>query len=143
MTGAGATVLVVDDQASVRMALRLILETDGYRVEEAADGQAALRACHRGGLALIVTDLLMPDCDGLEFLRMLRRAQPAVPVIVVTGADTVPQAIAGHLGARHVFLKPLPILAFRQTVRAVLEAGPAPPTGPDRPGESVGLGEAL
>jgi len=117
----GATILVVDDDESVRVALRAILETDGYAVDEVASGQAALRACQQGGPALIVTDLVMPDCDGLELLRTLRREHPDVPVIVVTGTEVLPQGaladIASRLGARQVFLKPMPVAAFRQAVR--------------------------
>ena len=117
----GATILVVDDDESVRVALRAILETDGYAVDEVASGQAALRACEQSGPALIVTDVAMPDCDGLELLRTLRRAYPDVPVIVVTGTEVLPQGpladIASRLGARQVFLKPMPVAAFRQAVR--------------------------
>jgi len=120
----GAKVLVVDDDAAVRLALRTILETDGHAVEEAGTGTEALHACSRGGLALVVTDVHMPDIDGLGLLRTLRQEDPTLPVIVVTGVEVGPtgtlSAMATRLGARHVLLKPVGLLAFRRAVRDVL-----------------------
>jgi CheY-like chemotaxis protein len=118
------TILVVDDDPSVRLSLRVILEGEGHAVEEAPTGHLALRACARGGLALVVTDVRMPDVDGLELLRTLRRDHPALPVIVVTGAEVGPSgtlaSMASHLGARQVLLKPMSVQDVRQAVRAVL-----------------------
>jgi CheY-like chemotaxis protein len=124
------TVLLVDDQASVRLALRTILEGDGYAVEEADSGQAALRICARAHLDLLVTDLVMPDCDGLELLRSLRRTNPGLPILVVTGADQVLGplgAMASLLGAHRVLLKPVAVAEFRQAVRELINRGVAPP----------------
>lgn len=120
----GATVLVVDDDASVRLALRTIIESDGHTVVEASFGEEALRACAGGPLALVVTDVRMPDIDGLGLLRTLRQEHPALPVIVVTGAEVGPTgtlaSMATHLGARHVLLKPVGLLASRRAIRDVL-----------------------
>lgn len=127
------TILVVDDDASVRLALRILLEGAGYGVEEARTGQEALQVCARGGLALVVADVVMPDVDGLEVLRTLRRTHPALPVVLLTGREVLPwgdlTAIATHLGARRVFLKPMASREFLETVRALA----APAAAEDRP----------
>lgn len=117
------TVLLVDDHAPVRLALRTILEGDGYAVEEADSGRAALQLCARADLDLLVTDLVMPDCDGIELLRSLRRTNPGLPILVVTGADQVLGplgAMAGLLGAQRVLLKPVALEEFRRAVRELM-----------------------
>ena len=70
------TIPLVDDEPDVRAPLRDALEADGYAVQEVGSGQAALAACQRGGIALVVTDVTMPDMDGLALLRALRRTTP-------------------------------------------------------------------
>jgi CheY-like chemotaxis protein len=85
------TILLVDDEPDVREPLRDALEADGYPVQEAGTGRAALAACRRGGIALVVTDVVMLDMDGLELLRALRREHAAVPIIVNTGTRCFPR----------------------------------------------------
>jgi CheY-like chemotaxis protein len=84
--GAGAPVLVVDDEADARALVRDILTAGGYRVTEAADGREALEAIARERPALVVLDLMMPELDGFEVLEHLG-ADPALrelPVVVLT-----------------------------------------------------------
>jgi two-component system, chemotaxis family, sensor kinase CheA len=83
------TVLVVDDTAMVRELERSILEEAGYRVRTAADGRAALAALDDGPADLVVTDVDMPGCDGLELTRAIRAnpARAGLPVVVVTSKD--------------------------------------------------------
>src|SRR6516225_6987889 len=90
-----ALVLVIDDTPQVRRLLRLTLEVAGHRVREAAD--------------LVFCDLFMPEMDGLETMRELRRLNPAVPVVALSGGsdiafDAPPVAVA--LGAAVVLRKP-------------------------------------
>jgi two-component system, chemotaxis family, sensor kinase CheA len=84
-----AVVLVVDDTAMVRELERSILEEAGYRVRTAADGRAALAALDDGPADLVVTDVDMPGCDGLELTRAIRAdpARAGLPVVVVTSKD--------------------------------------------------------
>jgi two-component system chemotaxis sensor kinase CheA len=85
-----ASVLVVDDTAVVRELERSILEEAGYRVRTAADGRLALAALADTTADLVVTDVEMPNCDGLELTRAIR-AQPALtglPVVVVTSRSS-------------------------------------------------------
>ncbi|MDH4029512.1 MAG: response regulator, partial [Chromatiales bacterium] len=86
---AGGEVLVVDDEPEVRELTRRMLEPEGLRVREAADGQQALDEIRRRQPGLIILDLMMPVMDGFEFLRQLRH-DPEIsdlPVIVVTAKD--------------------------------------------------------
>jgi CheY-like chemotaxis protein len=84
-----APVLVVDDDAAVRELIRRALERDGLRVVEAEHGRAALAVLQREAPSLILLDLLMPEMDGFEFLRLLRQQEAwrRLPVIIVTGKE--------------------------------------------------------
>ena len=83
-----AHVLVIDDDADIREALRCLLEAEGHRVTEAADGRMALGSLARGRVDVIVLDLMMPVMNGWEF-REAQRGDPAladIPVIVISAA---------------------------------------------------------
>jgi DNA-binding response OmpR family regulator len=96
-------VLVIDDHLSLRTFTRLVLTQAGYRVREAADGAAGLRAFAERPADLVLCDLCLPDADGLEAVRELRRAAPGVPVIAVSGGGSGRRLdflwAAGGLGA--------------------------------------------
>ncbi|MGE0743672.1 MAG: response regulator [Rhodospirillales bacterium] len=79
-----ARIIVADDQAAVRHAVRAILEPAGHVVAEAANGRDALGLL-ADGCDLLITDVLMPEMDGLELLRHAKRRRPDLPVLVVTG----------------------------------------------------------
>jgi signal transduction histidine kinase/CheY-like chemotaxis protein len=85
--GKGELILVVDDEAAVRGITRKILEKHNYHVVEAADGREALAVFgqHRGAIAAVITDLLMPVLDGPSLIRELRRLDPTLPVIAASG----------------------------------------------------------
>lgn len=82
------TILLVDDEKSVRDLLRRLLELEGYAVVEATDAEEALRVFSSSDVALrlVVTDLSLPDLDGWELCRRLRSAQPSMPILVVSGS---------------------------------------------------------
>ena len=85
------TVLVVDDFADTRAMLRRTLEAQGYRVEEADDGEAAVEAARRSCPDLILMDLNMPRLDGLEAAKRIRAVRglcEGVPIIAITAFDT-------------------------------------------------------
>jgi two-component system nitrogen regulation response regulator NtrX len=116
----GRLILVVDDETDVRETTRELLELHGYAVEEARTGREALADLRRSRPALLVTDVIMPDMDGLELIRTVRREHPETPIIVVTGSEIgrpgTLAAMAVHMGARHVFAKPVPVEAFLAAV---------------------------
>jgi two-component system nitrogen regulation response regulator NtrX len=118
-----ASVLIADDEASIRESLRMILEFEGYRVEEAGDGLAALRIVRDRPPDAILLDIRMPELDGLETLRTLRERGYEMPVLVISGHADVPTAIeATRRGAYDFFEKPLQrervLLSLRNAVEA-------------------------
>jgi two-component system, NtrC family, nitrogen regulation response regulator NtrX len=118
-----ASILVVDDEAAIRDSLRMILEYEGYRVEEAGSGREALtRAAERTPDA-VVLDVKMPEMDGLEVLRQLHERGFEMPVLVISGHGDVPTAVeATRRGAYDFFEKPLQrervLLSLRNAVES-------------------------
>lgn len=120
-----ATILVVDDDPGVREVIRSMLESAGYEVMAAENGREALkllRACH---VDLILTDLVMPEQEGIETIKTLRREYPNLKVIAMSGAfggDYL--RIASYLGAHATLPKPIQMQALLQLIGQML---PAPP----------------
>ncbi|WP_112382981.1 response regulator (plasmid) [Sphingomonas carotinifaciens] len=104
-----ASILTVDDSASLRMAIRIALTGAGYAVTEAGDGIEGLAKAGATQFDLIVTDLNMPNMDGLTMIRELRRqpAQAGVPIIfLTTESDAEMKAQAKAAGATGWLVKP-------------------------------------
>jgi signal transduction histidine kinase/CheY-like chemotaxis protein len=97
--GGGELVLVVDDEKSVRQVTRQLLERNGYRVIEAAEGADGITqyVAHQQEVQVVVTDLAMPVMDGPAFIRVLQRSNPQVRVIAVSG-DQVKSSLPADLG---------------------------------------------
>jgi len=103
-------ILIVEDRDSLRRMLERALAQEGYDVEAAADGRAGIRLVEERAFDLVLTDLKLPDVSGLEVLAASRRAQPRVPVVVLTGYGTVGAAVeAMKLGAYDFREKPVEI----------------------------------
>ena len=117
-------ILVVDDDADVRAAARAILEDAGHEVVEAVDGAAGLRAYRDASFDLVLCDLFMPDVDGIELIRTLRRGSPNVKVIAMSGGafdgtlDLLD--LAPYLGAAEVLPKPFSLDELVRAVERVL-----------------------
>src|SRR5579864_1555839 len=88
-----ASVLIVDDESAIRDSLRMILEYEGYRVEEAASGPAALARLADRLPDAVLLDVKMPEMDGIEVLRAMRERGYEVPVLVVSGHADVATAV--------------------------------------------------
>jgi two-component system, chemotaxis family, chemotaxis protein CheY len=120
-----ARVLIVDDEPTIRELLREALEHAGHTVAEAADGAAAVALARTATFDVAILDVVMPVMGGLEALMDLRRRQPALGVIVISGtAQTDAQPftrLVERLGVRHVFTKPLVI---QEILAAIAEIGP-------------------
>jgi len=101
------TVLIADDEPNIRNSLGTSFRLEGYRVETAEDGRAALAAIEAGGIDLVVLDLQMPVMDGLEVLREARRRGHAMPMMILTAHGTIEKAVeATRLGAFDFVEKP-------------------------------------
>jgi two-component system, OmpR family, phosphate regulon response regulator PhoB len=132
VVGAQPTVLVVDDEPMVREVVVRYLQLDGFRVVEAGDGTAALRAIEAQTPDLVVLDVMLPDTDGLAVLRAVR-SQGAVPVILLTArAEEIDRVLGLELGADDYVVKPFSPRELVARVRSVLRRS-AGPTSPDPP----------
>ena len=117
-----ATILIVDDEQSIRRSVADILEDEGYRAEAADDGDAALRAIHAEPPDLVLLDIAMPGRDGIEILEELRVARPDLPVVVMSGHGSIETAVrATKLGAYDFLEKPLSYDKLLLAVRHGLE----------------------
>ena len=114
-----ATILVIDDQESIRALLRDALEGDGHEVLEAANGRLGLELYRKRSADLIITDILMPEMNGLELMLELTRSFLNVKVIVMTGdlAGMGRLDKAKLLGACQTFQKPFDMKELLRAVR--------------------------
>jgi PAS domain S-box-containing protein len=119
-----ATILIVDDEPDIRTILSQSLEMEGYEVTSAVDGHDAINQFQANPTDLVITDMRMPNADGLDVLRAVKSRDPLVEVIVLTGYATVKNAVSAlkSEGAFHYLTKPLEdIEEFLTTVRNALE----------------------
>ncbi len=142
-------ILVVDDEATIRMSLVEALGVDGHDVVDAESGEEALALCHGGDIDLLVTDLKLPGISGLDLLRALRNQQKTLPVILMTAYGDVDSAVeAMRLGAYDYVNKPFSLADVRRQVRGALRAtgpvaGARGDTGPAAPAAARGDGRYL
>jgi two-component system, OmpR family, response regulator MprA len=117
-------IMVVDDERAVRESLRRALELEGYEIELAADGREALYRLEANGDAqpdAVILDVLMPEVDGLEVCRQLRRSGNHVPVLMLTARDEIENRVAGlDAGADDYVTKPFALEELVARVRALL-----------------------
>jgi DNA-binding response OmpR family regulator len=125
MADSTPTILLVDDEDSVRKVLAFPLEKDGYEVVQAADGEEALARFGEHDVDLVVLDIMLPRLDGLEVCKRLR-ATSTVPIIMLTARDDELDKVIGlELGADDYITKPFSIREFRSRVRALLRRATA------------------
>jgi two-component system nitrogen regulation response regulator NtrX len=111
-------ILIIDDESSIRAALRDILEYEGYTIDEAGDGDAGLKSVLKSNYDAIFCDIKMPKKDGLDFLSELKKEEIQVPVIIMTGHGDIETAVeALKRGAYDFVQKPLDLNRILVTVR--------------------------
>ncbi len=117
----GVRVLVVDDEAAIRDLVATVLRYEGFVVEEASSGREALAAAAAFRPALVVLDIMLPDHDGLEVMRRLRRDGLGAGVVFLTAREETQDKVAGlELGADDYVTKPFSLEELVARVRAVL-----------------------
>jgi CheY-like chemotaxis protein len=121
-----ARILLIEDNDAIRTLLRENLELAGHTVIEARDGNEGLDLFRRAGADLVVTDIVMPEREGLEVLRALRTSHPSLKVIAISGGGQGSGAAyldaARLLGAAKVLLKPFPTAVLLAAIDELLPA---------------------
>ena len=118
-------ILIVDDNAEVVSSLTLVLEGAGYAVEGTANAASAMAAHRREAADALLTDIFMPDTDGLECMRLFRKHWPAVKIIAMSGGGTVVRGnylqSAEFAGADGVLQKPFDPAVLLKMLRELLD----------------------
>jgi two-component system response regulator PilR (NtrC family) len=115
-------ILVIDDEASMREMLGIMLRKEGYAVEIAANRSTAAAVLDRGPVNMVITDVKLPDGDGIEILRHVKAASPETAVVVMTAYGTTEAAVAAlKLGAQDYLVKPFDVDELKIVVRNALE----------------------
>lgn len=118
------TILIVDDEPSIRRTVREILEYEEYEVEEAEDGEEAVEMIQSSSLDLVLLDIKMPGMDGMEVLKACADEAPETPVVMISGHGNVETAVeATKLGAFDFIEKPPDLNRLLVTVRNALDHG--------------------
>ncbi|MFC1747426.1 response regulator [Pseudomonadota bacterium] len=122
-----ANILVVDDEDNVRFVIKETLEQDLHSVSEACTGSEALEMFETKPAELVITDLVMPDKNGIDLILELKNRYPNVQILAISGGgglngkfDYIP--IAELIGAKSVMRKPFNLVDLRNTVNELLEA---------------------
>ncbi len=105
-----ARILIIDDEDELRAILCKMLEQAGHEVSEAANGAQGLQVYEQDPTDLVITDIIMPEKEGVETIIALRRADPGLPIIAISGGGRVEAtdvlSMARKLGARRTLSKP-------------------------------------
>ena len=123
-------ILVIDDESLTRSTIVTILNREGFSVEEAPDGQTGIDMIHKTTPDVVITDIFMPDKDGIEIVVELKRSCPRTKIIAMTGGGQRRMmeiaAAATLLGADHILYKPFETESLLAAVNAALGTSPPP-----------------
>ena len=143
---ARARILVIEDDDAIRTGVVDALRSEGYTVQEAADGLEGRDAALGAAYDLLLLDLIMPGCDGFDILQTLRSERPDVPVIILTARGGEDERVRGlRCGADDYVVKPFSVRELIARVEAVLRRVPdagATDTSFEIPGGQVDLANA-
>ena len=136
-------ILIIEDEEKIARFIELELIHEGYEVSKCADGRTGLEMAEGGGFSLVLLDIMLPELNGLEVLRRLRRNSD-MPVIMLTARDAVMDKVAGlDQGADDYITKPFAIEELLARIRLVLRrrSGNGHDTAPASPGDMLRCGE--
>ena len=115
-------ILIVDDEENIREIIGEFLETLGYNVFEASNGEEAIMACGKAKFDLVITDIRMPKMNGLKLLKTLKTVMPDLPVILMTGYQpSKNQETNLSVKADGYLLKPFSLNSLRQAILKVFK----------------------
>jgi CheY-like chemotaxis protein len=124
----GASILIIDDDAAVSRTLSLILTRAGYQVSTVTSGRKGLEMLSEGGFDLVLTDIIMPELDGIEAIRRIRTDHPGLRIIAMSGGGQIDKAdflhMAEALGADRVLEKPVRSERLLELVGSVMANPP-------------------
>ncbi len=119
--GGKKRILIVEDDESISLGLRMNLEAEGYEVEVAADGEDGLSRASSGGVDLVILDVMLPKVNGFEVVRRLRAKHATVPVVMLSARGAEMDKVMGlELGAEDYITKPFGLAELLARVKAVL-----------------------
>lgn len=117
-----SNILIIDDEKAIRKTLSEILSYEGYKIEEAGDGEEGLRRFRDKTFDVVLCDIKMPKIDGIEFLDKVRELNPDVPVIMISGHGTIETAVeAVKKGAYDYIAKPPDLNRLLITIRNAMD----------------------
>jgi len=119
-----AKILIIDDEVNMIKSIRRILEMEDYDVIEASNGADGMKVMHQNAVDLVITDIYMPEQDGIITIKEIRKHFPRVKIIAISGGDKLGSVTsldaAEIIGAHSVFVKPLEPDELVQAVRDLL-----------------------
>lgn len=120
-----ASVLVIDDEEGIRRLLRRVLEKEGYEVLDAADGKEGINLFRANPTDLVITDIIMPNQEGMETIQELKKEFPQVIIIAISGGGSAKEGFYLHLakkfGATRVYDKPIMMEEFMKEIKELLD----------------------
>ncbi|HUC82565.1 MAG TPA: response regulator, partial [Flavisolibacter sp.] len=117
-----ATLLIIDDERSIRKTLSEILSFEGYKIDEATDGEEGLKKFKEKTYDVVLCDIKMPKIDGMEFLQKATETAPDVPIIMISGHGNIETAVeAVKKGAYDFIQKPPDLNRLLITIRNAME----------------------
>ncbi|MFN8290525.1 MAG: sigma-54 dependent transcriptional regulator [Chitinophagaceae bacterium] len=117
-----ADILIIDDEKAIRKTLTEILSFEGYKIEEAADGEEGLRKFREKNYDLVLCDIKMPKLDGIEFLQKAGESNPDIPIIMISGHGNIETAVeAVKKGAYDYISKPPDLNRLLITIRNAMD----------------------
>ncbi len=117
-----ASILIIDDEKAIRKTLSEILGYEGYKIDEASDGEEGLNKFRVKSYDLVLCDIKMPKLDGIEFLEKAKEINPEVPIIIISGHGNIETAVeAVKKGAYDYISKPPDLNRMLITLRNAMD----------------------